>query len=68
MNYVLEDFGAVLRSMLEGRAERLGVELALRADQIASISEADGRLLAEIAEKLKAMAIDSIIVLDFARS
>jgi len=54
VNYVLDDFGALLRSLIDGRAERLGAELGLTSDQIVSISEADERLLAEMAEKLNA--------------
>jgi hypothetical protein len=50
----LRDFGALLRAMLDGRAERLGAELGLTPDQITAMAEADEQLLLELADQLKA--------------
>ena len=54
VDYVLNDLGALLRSMTDGRAERLGAELGLTPAQILQISESDEQLLTELAERLKA--------------
>ena len=56
VDFVLNDFGAMLRSMLDGRAERLGAELGLAQEQILAVSESDEHLLAELADKLKERA------------
>jgi hypothetical protein len=53
---VLDDYGAMLRRLLAGRAERQGAELGLSADQITALAEADDNLLAELAAALKARA------------
>lgn len=56
VDYVLDDYGALLRRLLAGRAERQGAELGLSADQITALAEADDNLLAELAAALKARA------------
>lgn len=57
VDYILRDYGALLRVMLDGRAERLGAEHGLTPDQIVSLSEADEHLLLEMADKLKARGV-----------
>jgi phage terminase Nu1 subunit (DNA packaging protein) len=53
VDYVLQDFGALLRAMIDGRAERIGAELGLTPDQIGGLAESDEQMLGEMAEKLK---------------
>lgn len=57
VDFVLQDFGALLRAMLDGRAERIGAESGLTAEQITALAEADEQLLAEMAGKLRERAI-----------
>lgn len=59
VDYVLRDFGALLRVMLDGRAERLGAEQGFAPDQITALAEADEQLLLELADKLKARGVDA---------
>lgn len=54
VDYVLQDFGALLRVMLDGRAERVGAQIGLTPDQIVGLAESDEQLLGEMADKLKA--------------
>lgn len=56
VDYVLQDFGALLRVMLDGRAERYGAEQGLAPDQITGLAESDEAILLELSEKLKTRA------------
>ena len=56
VDYVLKDFGTILRRMFEGRAERIGTELGLDAQGVMTLSESDEQILVEIAEKLSERA------------
>ncbi len=57
VDYVLRDYGALLRVMLDGRAERLGAEQGFNPEQITALAEADEQLLLELADKLKARGV-----------
>ena len=57
VDYVLLDFGALLRVMLDGRADRLGAEQGFVPDQITALAEADEQLLMELGDKLKARGV-----------
>jgi len=58
VDYVLNDLGALLRSLFDGRAERLGAELGLSQDQITAMAEADEALLHDMADRLQAKAAE----------
>jgi len=56
VDYVLDDFGATLRQILDGRAERIGAMLGLTSSQIVELAESDERILGEMAHKLEERA------------
>ena len=60
VDFVLRDFGAMMRIMLDGRAERLGAELGLTPQQTVSLSESDEQMLRELAYKLNDRAKNSL--------
>lgn len=54
VDYELTNFGAQLRVMLDGRADRIGAEQGFRPTQIVALSEDYDQILLELSDELRA--------------